>query len=163
MDDSTTLKNSWKPRFTSEFSMGQFDFARLDKTLTEVDRLSGLVTSTDIPTLEMMQHFFAQLKNLYDNFRPIISNANITKELDAIVTEGKRRKRNWEQSRASGLPVNKVIILEFVDLLDVFKTRLYDLKQVIGLGIQVRRNMTTAEKIKHGVHGHTDFDNLPEA
>ena len=163
MDDSTTLKNSWKPRFTSEFSMGQFDFARLDKTLTEVDRLSGLVTSTDIPTLEMMQHFFAQLKNLYDNFRPIISNGKITKELDEVVTEGKRRKRNWEQSRASGLPVNKVIILEFVDLLDVFKTRLYDLKQVIGLGIQVRRNMTTAEKIRQGVHGNKDFANLPEA
>ena len=163
MEDFTTLKTSWKPKFTSEFSMGQFDFARLDKTLTEVDRLSGLITSTDIPSLELMQQFFAQLKNLYDNFRPIIASATITSELDEMVKEGKRRKRNWEQSRASGLPVNKVIILEFVDLLDVFKTRLYDLKQVIGLGIQVRRNMTVAEKIKHGVHGHKDFDNLPEA
>ena len=157
------VKNSWKPKFTSEFSMGQFDFARLDKTLTEVDRLSGLITSTDLPSLELMQAFFAQLKNLYDNFRPIISSGIITKELDEVVKEGKRRKRMWEQSKINSVPMPRNMILEFVDLLDALKTRLYDLKQVIGLGIQVRRNMTIAEKIKHGVHGHNDFSNLPEA
>jgi len=163
MDGSDVVKNSWKPKFTSEFSMGQFDFARLDKTLTQTDLLSGLVTSTDLPTLEMMQQYFAQLKNLYDNFRPIVSTAVVTKELDAVVTEGKKRKRIWEQSVKAGMPMNKIQILEFVDLMDAFKTRLYDLKQVIGLGIQVRRNMTIAEKIKQGVHGNRDFANLPEA
>ena len=163
MEEPSIVKNSWKPRFTSEFSMGQFDFARLDKTLTEVDKLSGLITSTDIPSLEMMQAFFAQLKNLYDNFRPIIASATITKELDEVVKEGKKRKRVWEQAKATNMPVNKVNILEFVDLLDAFKTRLYDLKQVIGLGIVVKRNFTTEEKIKQGVRGSRDFDNLPEA
>jgi len=163
MDANEIVKNSWKPKFTSEFSMGQFDFARLDKTLTQVDFLSGLVTSTDLPSLEMMQQFFAQLKNLYDNFRPIISNATVTKELDEVVKEGKLRKRQWENSVKTGSPINPVRITEFVDILDAFKTRLYDLKQMIGLGIQVRRNMTTAEKIKQGVHGNRDFSNLPEA
>jgi phospholipid N-methyltransferase len=163
MEADEINKNSWRPKFTSEFSMGQFDFARLDKTLTETDRLAGLVTSTDLPSLEMMQQFFAQLKNLYDNFRPIISHGNVTKELDAVVEEGKKRKRIWENAKRSGIPFSQVRILEFVDLMDAFKTRLYSLKQVIGLGIQVRRNMSISEKIRQGVHGNKDFDNLPEA
>lgn len=163
MESEDVVKNSWKPKFTSEFSMGQFDFARLDKTLTQVDYLSALITSTDIPTLEMMQQFLAQLKNLYDNFRPIMGNAIIKGELDAVVKDAKLRKRKWEDSVRSGIPMNRRQILDFVDLLDAFKTRLYDIRQVIGLGIQVRRNMTIAEKIKRGVHGHSDFSNLPEA
>jgi len=163
MEGEDVVKNSWKPKFTSEFSMGQFDFARLDKTLTQTDLLSGMVTSTDLPSLEMMQQYFAQLKNLYDNFRPIISNGKVTTELDAVVKEGKRRKRVWEQSIKSGMVTSKIQVLEFVDLMDGFKTRLYDLKQIIGLGIQVRRNMTIQEKIRQGVHGNKDFAGLPEA
>lgn len=163
MEAEEILNHSWKPKFTSEFSMGQFDFARLDKTLTQVDYLSGLITSTDIPSLEMMQQFLAQLKNLYDNFRPIMSNANITRELDSVVKDAKLRKRKWEDAVKSGMPMNKRQILDFVDLLDAFKTRLYDLRQTIGLGIQVKRNMTIQEKIKQGVHGNKDFSNLPEA
>ena len=157
------LKSSWKPKFTSEYSMGQYDFARLDKTLTQVDNLSAIITSTALPTLEMMQHFFAQLKNLYDNFRPIISNAKVVEELAGYIKEGKKRKRIWEGSMRSGMQVNPVIILEFVDLLDNLKTRLYEIRQIIGLGIVVKRNMTTADKIKQGVHGNKDFSNLPEA
>lgn len=163
MEAEDIIKNSWRPKFTAEFSMGQFDYARIDKTLTSVDNLSGMINSTDVPTLEMMQQFFAHLKNLYDNFKPIISNAIVTKELDEVVKEGKRRKRIWENAKKSNMPVNNVIILEFVDLLDAFKTRLYELKQVIGLGIQVRKNMTVYEKIKQGVRGNKDFNNLPEA
>lgn len=163
MDAEDITKNSWKPKFTSEFSMGQFDFARLDKTLTQTDLLSGMVTSTDLPSLELMQQYFAQLKNLYDNFRPIISNANITEELDEVVKEGKSRKRKWENAKKNGMPMNQIQILEFVDLLDAFKTRLYDLKQVIGLGIQVRKYMSTSDKIKQGIHGNKDFGRLPEA
>ena len=163
MEAEDVLKNSWKPRFTSEFSMGQFDFARLDKTLTQVDYLSAIITSTHIPSLDMIQQFLAQLKNLYDNFRPIMSNATITRELDEVIKEAKFKKRMWENAVRSGTPMNEKQILAFVDLLDAFKTRLYDLRQTIGLGIQVRRNMSIAEKIKHGVHGHNDFSNLPEA
>ena len=163
MQPDDIVKASWRPKFTSEFSMGQYDFQRLDKTLTRVDDLSALITSTDLPSLEMMQQFFAQLKNLYDNFRPIISNATITQELDLVVKEGKLRKRVWERSKAAGMPMSNIKILEFVDLMDNFKTRLYDLKQVIGMGIQVKRNMTTAERIKQGIHGNKDFAGLPEA
>lgn len=163
MEADEVLNHSWKPKFTSEFSMGQFDFARLDKTLTQVDYLSGVITSTDLPSLEMMQQFLAQLKNLYDNFRPIMSNALITAQLDLVVKDAKLKKRKWEDSVKSGIPMNKRQILDFVDLLDAFKTRLYDLRQTIGLGIQVKRNMTMAEKIKQGVHGNKAFGMLPEA
>lgn len=163
METSEINKPGWKPKFTSEFSMGQLDFARIDKTLTETDFLAALVTSTDLPQLELMQRYFAQLKNLYDNFKPIISNAKVTEEIDGIIKKGKTLKRVWENSAKTSSHINKVRILEFVDLLDALKTRLYSLKQVIGLGIQVRRNMTTAEKIKQGVHGNKDFGQLPEA
>jgi len=37
------------------------------------------------------------------------------------------------------------------------------LKQVIGLGIMVKKNMSTAEKIRKGIRGDKNFAVLPEA
>lgn len=163
METEDINKPGWKPKFTSEYSMGEYDFKRINDTLVEVDRLSGFVNSTDLPNLKLMQDFFAQLKNLYDNFRPLLSAAPIVTEVDNIVKKAKELKRTWENSEQNNLLLNKVVKLNFVDLLNELKTKLYGIKQVIGLGIIVRRNLTTQEKIKRGVRGDRDFAGLPEA
>lgn len=72
-------------------------------------------------------------------------------------------KRLWENNISSGMPMNKVIILRLVDTLNELHGQLMDIKQKIGLGIRVKRTMSTAEKIKTGIHGNSDFENLPEA
>jgi len=156
-------KPGWKPKFQSQYSMGEYDFARYDKTLSRIDELGAIVNSCYLPSLELMQQFFSELINLYDDFRPLISTENISKSFDAVVEQGVKLKRIWENSQKSNMPVNSYRIFEFVDLCRILKRKLYSIKQVIGLGIMVKRNMTTQEKIKRGIHGDTDFSSLPEA
>lgn len=156
-------KPGWKPKFLSEYSMGEYDFKRINDTLVSVDFSCAEVNSTDTPSLVMMQNYFARLKNLYDNFRPLMAYANVIEELDQIIEMAKGYKRNWERQSKVGMPMNQARIQKFVDLLNALKTRLYFYKQVIGLGIKVHRNLTTAEKIKKGVHGDKNFEDLPEA
>jgi hypothetical protein len=163
MDEQNTSENHWKAKFVSEFSMGQFDFVRIDTTLKAVDECAAMVTSVDYPSLDLMQRYLAHLKNLYDNFKPIMAYKPVQDELDKKIELAKKMKRRWETSTRSGINYSPLQILAFVDLLDDLKRRLYEIKQVIGLGIIVKRNMTTKEKIKQGVRGNRDFDNLPEA
>jgi len=160
---SDGFKPSWRPKYQSEFSMGQYDFARYDKTLINIDQLSGIVNSTALPSLELMQKFLSELVNLYDDFKPLIALGNLQKEYDVLIKKGIVLKRRWEQSLRSRAPISKKLIFDFVDLCKDLKTKLYSTKQVIGLGIVVRRNMTTAERIKKGIRGDKNFDNLPTA
>lgn len=161
--DTDINKSSWKPVYKSEFSMGQYDFERINGTLIKVDLYSAMVNSADTPQLELMQLYLAELINLYDNFRPIIAAKNFTDELDGSIKEAIKNKRIWENSKISGVQINKVRINKFVDLCRAIKTKLYDIKQKIGLGIIVKKAMDTKEKIKIGVHGYKDFEGLPEA
>jgi hypothetical protein len=156
-------KPTWKPRFLSDFSMGEYDFARFNITLTNIDNLSAMVNSCDVPSLELMQQLFAQLVNLWDNFRPLVAYATVAQDIDDLEKLGINLKRKWEQAVKMGMPMNKNYILNFVDTLRAYKRKLYGIKQIIGLGLKVTRNMGTAEKIKRGVRGDRNLDNLPEA
>jgi len=135
---------------------------RYNETLKNIDILSAIVHSSSVPELELMQKFLAQLINLYDDLQPLFSNALIQEEINKIISETIRLKRVWENNKTSNMPINKVIVIQLVDLCRVLKTKLYYYKQVLGLGIQVKRMMTTAEKIKRGIRGDRNFANLPE-
>lgn len=163
VEEKTENTGSWRPKFQSEFSMGEYDFARYNKTLINIDMLSGLVNSTAIPSLELMQKFLSELINLFDNFRPLISIPTKVEEFENLVKECADLKRRWEGSKRNGSPFSTRLIFQFVDKCKTLKTKLYSIKQVIGLGIVVRRNMTTAERIKKGIRGNQSFDNLPVA
>jgi len=164
MDNSDSLnKPTWKPRFVSEFSMGELDFRRYDKWLERTELSSAAINSTEIPNLDMVQRYFSELNVLYKSWRPLISIPKVTEELDSAMNQAKKLKRTWESSNKSGLPNNKIQILSLVDLLDSIHTKLLYIKQVVGLGIIVKRNLSTAQKIKRGVRGDRDLDNLPEA
>lgn len=156
-------KATWRPKFLSEFSMGQLDFNRYDKTLTELDAISAAVNSYHVPTLELMQQFLAHLINLYDNWRPLISIGTVADELDNLIKEGISKKRVWERLQRQNVQMNEKRILEFVDLCNKIKRRLLQIKQVVGLGIVVRKNMTPSERIKKGIRGFGKIGSLPEA
>ena len=58
--------------------------------------------------------------------------------------------------------MNPATIFEIIDILDDIHTKLMSLKQMIGLGIVVRRNWSTKEKIKRGMGLNKDkFEGLP--
>jgi hypothetical protein len=156
-------KASFRPKFTSEYSMGELDFLRYNEWLKLTEHWSAMINSTAEPTLEMIQNFFACLVNLYDSWRPIIAVPNVAEDIDNSIIKAKNLKRIWENSLELGLPFNRKKRNDLVDLLGSIKTRLYQIKQVIGLGIVVKRNLSTTEKIKLGIHGDRNFDYLPEA
>lgn len=162
MEDSLN-KPIFKPKFKSEFSMGELDFKRFDKWLDKADETSGYINSCIVPELELVQAYFSQLNVLYKSWRALISSVSIKNELDESIKEAKRMKRVWEESNNVGNPINNAYILSLVDLLDSIHTKLLDIKQVIGLGIVVKKMFTTKEKIKYGIRPRTNYSDLPEA
>ena len=163
MDTGDFNKAAWKPRFQSEFSMGELDFQRFDLWLGRAELSSATINSCEVPNLEQVQRYFSELNILYKSWRSLISSTDIKKELDDKIDEAKHQKRIWEQSITSGNPTNKIVIFNITDLLDSIHTKLLDIKQIIGLGIVVKKVMSPKEKIKYGLNPKKDFINLPEA
>ena len=162
MEDSLN-KPIFKPKFKSEFSMGELDFHRFDLWLGKADETSAIINSCIVPDIEMVQAYFSQLNVLYKSWRALISSQVVKQEIDDNIQKAKHMKRVWEESNQMGNPVNNHYILDLVDLLDSIHTKLLDVKQVIGLGIVVKRTFSTKEKIKYGIRPRTDFSDLPEA
>jgi hypothetical protein len=153
----------WKPRFLSEYSMGELDFLRFNDHLKFIERISGEINSTDIPSLNQCQSYFSGLNVLYKLWKPIIASETKLENLDKAIKEAKIIKRMWERAEKVGMPFNDFTKLKMVDLLDDFHTDLMEMKQIIGLGIKVQRNLSTRQKIRLGIKGNTkEVDLLPE-
>ena len=158
----TDTKWNWKPKYFSEFSMGELDFRRFDGILKEIDRCSGMVNSCQYPTLKMMQEYLANLMILFDYFKPLIGYPKVEEELKGIIETGIIHKRMWEKSENINAPYSKVKILKFVDQLNLLKSKLYTLKQYIGLGIVVKRAYTASERISSSFGRNKSKGALPE-
>lgn len=156
-------KPGFKPKFQSEFSMGEYDFKRFDTWLGRSELTSATINSQELPSLELVQQYFAELNVLYKSWRSLIAIPKIIEEIDGKIKEAKKEKRKWEQSRITGVEFNKIAVFKLVDSLDEIHTKLLDIKQKIGLGIVVKKNMSMHEKIKYGIKPKRDFINLPEA
>jgi len=155
-------ESPWKPRFLSEYSMGELDFLRFNDHLKFVEMLSGEINSTDIPSLDMCQNYFAGLNVLFKLWKPIIASEGKITLLENSLKEAKNIKRNWEVARKNGMPFNDITKLKMVDILDAFHTELMNMKQIIGLGIKVQRNLTTKQRIKMGIEGVKGSQIMPE-
>jgi hypothetical protein len=151
----------YTPEFKATFDMGQLDYIRYNEWLKQTESCSAEINSCAVPTLEQVQKYFASLNVLYKCWKTLIFST-VQKEIDEKILKAKNDKRLWEKNMSSGLPTNKVIILRLVDNLDEIHTQLMEIKQKIGLGIRVRKIMSTAEKIKLGIQGSKDFENLPQ-
>jgi|SRR3990172_11879734 len=165
MEDETSDLNKpgYRPKFLSEYSMGQFDFERYNKSLQYTEHWSSEINSVYIPTLDMIQHLYSGLNILYDSWRPLISVQIITKEIDDAFEFTKDKKRIWEKSVRSGTTVTDNFIHILTDKLMDIKRRLMGMKQVLGLGIIVKRNFTIKDKIKAGMGRSKKFGGMPEA
>jgi hypothetical protein len=156
-------KDKWKPKFQSEFSMGEYDFKRFDLWLGRAELSSAIINSCEVPDLEIVQRYFSELNVLFKCWRSLISSAELKEKLEKEINDAKRKKRIWEQTRSTGTPLNKNTIFDLIDLLDSIHTELLNIKQIIGLGIVVKKVMSTKERIKYGLNPKRDLLNLPEA
>lgn len=157
MDEPT-----FKPKFVSEYSMGSLDFERYNKWLEWIERYSAEIMSTMNPTLDMIQHYFSGLNVLWKNWKAIVSSPTKISEINQKVKIALESKRIWENATKNNMPFAKKKINELVDVLDDIHTKLMDLKQIIGLGIVVKKNMSTQEKIRAGMSGLKNSGSLPE-
>lgn len=152
-----------RPKFVSEYSMGQFDFERYNKWLEWIERWSAEINSTMNPTLDMIQHYFSGLNVLWKNWKAIISSKEFRTNMEKKIKEAKEKKRIWERHIRNKTPFSVIKINELVDGLDYIHTELMDIKQIIGLGIMVKRNMNIREKIRSGMgRNNQKFLSLPE-
>lgn len=156
-------KPDFKPKFQSEYSMGEYDFKRFDTWLGKAEFSSAVINSCEVPSLEQVQGYFAELNVLYKMWRNLISNPKTKNDLDEAIKTCKISKRLWESSRFTGIEQNKNNIFSLIDKLDEIHTKLLEVKQIIGLGIVIKKVISTKDKIKLGVHGHRDLTYLPEA
>lgn len=156
-------KQLFKPKFLSEFSMGELDFKRYDKWLERSDLSSASINSTMIPDIEQIQMYFSELNVMYKNWKELISSPKIVEELDALILKCKKSKRTWELNIGSGIQFSVVNIHRLVDDLDELHTKLLKIKQIIGLGIVTKRVFTTKEKINRGMRQNKMIGDLPEA
>lgn len=167
VDYSKINEPKYRPKFLSEYSMGQLDFIRYNEWLKYVETWSAEINSTTEPTLEMIQHLFSGLVNLYDNWRPIIAIKTETKKLDEMVNDAKKKKRIWENNQKTNISTPLKIKREIIDILGNMKTKLMEIKQIIGLGIILKKNIGTREKIDMGMNlsgnAFNRFPDLPEA
>ena len=163
MEEPDLNKSQWKPKFKSEFSMGELDFNRYNDWLNKSDYSSAGINSCEIPTLEQVQKYFSEINVLYKNWRCLISSVEIKNKLDAAIKLARHKKRGWESSIAQGIEFNKFAIYGLIDLLDEIHTEILDIKQIIGLGIVVKKQLSMREKIKQGVKPFTKTYDLPEA
>lgn len=161
-DTSELNKPVYKPKFVSEYSMGQFDFERYNKWLEYIERWSAEINSVHLPSLDMIQHLYSGLNVLYDNWRPIIAVATITEKIDAAFESAKEKKRVWEGNIKIGTTPTDKFILDLIDILMDIKRKLMDIKQIIGLGIMVKRNLSTEDKIKAGMGRGEKTGGMPE-
>lgn len=162
MDTGDLNKATWKPKFVSEFSMGSLDFERYNEWLKNTEQYSAEINSTDQPTLDLIQKYFSCLNVLWKSWRPIVAVPSKVEEIDNALKDCRDLKRFWEDSKRSSFPVNLAKIRQIIDSLDAVHTKLMETKQLVGLGIVVKKNMDTKEKIRAGM-GRGGYDQLPES
>lgn len=163
MAEKSISDPTWKPEFLAEYSPWMLDFQRYNDWLKYVEDFAGQIGSTDIPQLYQVQGYFSGLNVLYKLWRPLMGNKIKKQDIDDALDECRKMKRMWEQSQRNGAVYSEVLKLKLVDKLDQIHVALMDMKQIIGLGIPVRRQMSASERIKHGIGNDKKWKALPEA
>ena len=146
----------------SEYTMGELDFIRYDKTLNNVDFICSEMNRTSNPSIEIYRALFAELNNLYDDLYPIVTSKALQESIDEKKSATITQKKIWEQNMANGNRPSLQFIWKAIDTINDFKRELYFVKQHLGLGIKVMKKMSTREKIKLGMKGVNYGGMLPE-
>lgn len=139
----------FRPSFKAELSMGMYDYMRYDKRLELADQLDIEINNGNTKAIPL---FFAVLKNLYRNFRPIVYDA-VRVRFDDKFSELKKLFMHWKYIESQeGRPQ---VPMTLMDSLGNFYADLLELKQMIGLGIRVERQESFDKKLKRAA-GLTD-------
>jgi hypothetical protein len=136
-----------KSKYKSEFSMGVYDFERLDTILKNIDDAS--VRSTCL-SKDAILPYFAATKQMYNFLRPFITlswKKNVTVKMDRVCEELWIKTLDWH---IEDFRINKELSLYPLDLvkqIERFHSELLTIKQTFGFGLVMNRELATKSKI----------------
>lgn len=128
-------------KFRAEFSMGQYHYERYHKLLMAADNLAIRCHNFDS---ESVIPFYGVLKQIYKNFRPIMFETR-RETFDERFQKVKEEILKRVKQRRNTIQSFPIFIFELLDEID---TDLRDVAQVMGLGIEVRKELTSSQKFK---------------
>lgn len=121
-----------KDKMVAEYSMGQYDYKRLDELLTQADALSIKVQTYQ--TDAIFEHF-SVLNQIYLTLRTIPYNEKIIEMQDERFTEMKKRIDEMRKAinRGEIYTPTEAFITQLIRL----HRHVIEMKQILGLGIQL--------------------------
>jgi hypothetical protein len=125
--------------YRSQFSMGALDFERLHKILQAMDLYGAYVWNEEE---EAIRPFFALCKQFYKNIRHMVIDK---KGMDAKFKSVKIRITNIEMLRTQRKNY-QFLLPEVFDGLDEISDKIYELKQWLGLGIEIEKVLSQKKK-----------------
>ena len=150
MAEEVKAKKVFRPDFKSVYSMGQFDFERFHKILMRLDELAILVGTGEREYISM---YYNVLRTLYRSWKPLIydqrkegddvwARDDFEKAFRDIKPEIDRIRKNLS------IGTRFSFRYEILDILDEIHSQLMLIKQLIGLGIEVKREFTPKQMLK---------------
>lgn len=125
--------------YVSQFSMGQLDFERFDKILSAMDLWGARVWNDEE---EAIRPFFALCKQFYKNIRHIVVKRE---KIDKVFEETKSKIDDMEMLQGRNATY-KHLLPGIFDGLDEITNKIYEIKQWLGLGIEVQKKLSQKKK-----------------
>jgi len=125
--------------YKSQFSMGLLDFERYDKLLKEADLHGVKLWTGDVNAIIP---YFSALKQFYLQIRFIVVDKRGAEDLKFRI---ERYIANIEQLQARGGKTEYLIPRLKKDM-EEFATMVYEIKQLVGLGIDVEKVMSAKKR-----------------
>lgn len=134
--DNTKL---FRPAYNAEFNMGGLDYNRMDEYLKIVDNCMVRIRMGDFSKLHL---WFSWLRQIYSYLKAVTYEGKKA-ELDSNFNE--LEKEIWKINQQSG---KRLTDLNFIKKLETLNDDVYNLRQLVGMGIPVKRNFTNDERLK---------------
>lgn len=128
-----------RKKVRSTFSMGQLDFERYNKLFERADEYGMQVENQNINAI---RPYFATLMQFYKQIRVIVLDRE---RLDFLSKSIKKQLNFMENQIRMGNPT-AYLIARLMEDVDEFVDKIYETKQLIGLGIQTENVLSYKKK-----------------
>ena len=123
----------------SQYSMGMLDFERYHKLFSELDRELIFLETGDV---ESLTRSFSLLSQIYRNIRNLV----IDQEAVEIMVKKARNNIDAFESETTPTRMKKLLVMEIRNNIRELADKIYELKQVTGIGIETERVMSQKKK-----------------
>jgi len=132
-------KHKGRAVFRSQFSMGMLDFERYHKLFSELDRELIFLETGDV---ESLTRAFSLLSQIYRNIRHLVIDQK------TVETLLKKARSNIDTLENESTPtqMRRLLTREIQDNIRALADKIYELKQMTGIGIETERVMSQKKK-----------------